>query len=161
MIAGEVITVKVKITDIKTRRSWKQRMIVTELMATDGNDVLQAIWFRQKFVGQILKSGDEIYLSGKPQLKNHLWQFINPAYEKVKLETIHSAGIIPIYHLTGKLTQRQLRFLMSLALKNSLYVDDPLPVDLLNQEKFPWLHEAYRLFISPKIPKNSKTLRDD
>jgi ATP-dependent DNA helicase RecG len=147
---GELSTIKVKITNIKTYRSWKRKMMITELLATDDSDTCQAIWFRQKFVGQILKAGDEVYLSGKPAKKNLIWQFVSPTYEKVKEETLHSARVVPIYHLSGRMTQKQLRYLMSLALKAVTYTEDPLPVDLLNKEKYPWLHEALQAIHFPE-----------
>ena len=157
---GELVTVKVKITNIKTYRSWKRKMIITELLATDESDTCQAIWFRQKFVGQILKPSDHIYLSGKPSKKNLIWQFISPAYEKVKPITLHSARLVPIYHLSGRITQKQLRFLISLALKAVPDTEDPLPVDLLNKEKYPWLHVALQAIHFPEDQKILETASD-
>ncbi len=147
--AEEVATLKVQINKIKNYRSWKKKITITEIIVSDESSELTAVWFNQKFIGQILKTGDEVYLSGKVQDKNNKLQLINPTYEKVKDRTIHSAGIIPNYHLSGKITQRQLRFLISLALKALPYVDDPLPADLLNTENFPWLHESLQAIHFP------------
>ncbi|MBT6819467.1 MAG: ATP-dependent DNA helicase RecG [Candidatus Magasanikbacteria bacterium] len=150
---NEISTVRVKIKNIKTYRSWKRKMIITEILAADTTDDMQAVWFRQKFVGKILKPGDEVFLSGKAQKKNLIWQFVSPTYEKVKDNPIHSARLVPIYHLKGKMTQKQLRFLMDRALKEAVHVDDPLPVDLLNQEKYPWLYEALQEIHFPTTQK--------
>jgi len=152
---GELATVRVKITNLKTYRSFKQKMIITKMLASDDSDTLEAMWFRQKFISQILKEGDEIYLSGKPQKKHLLWQFNNPTYEKMKDEPLHSARLVPIYHLSGRLTQKQLRFLMNRALKLSQTMNEPLPVDILNQEKYPWFHQALQEI---HFPTNEKTL---
>ncbi len=140
----QIATVRVKIDNIRSYRSRKQKMMITEILASDTTDSMKAIWFRQKFVSQVLNRGDEVFLSGKAQEKNLTWQMTNPTYEKVKDNPLHSARLVPIYHLSGKITQKQLRFLMDRALKADIYEDDPLPVDILNQEKFPWLHEALR-----------------
>ncbi|MDP2812278.1 MAG: ATP-dependent DNA helicase RecG [bacterium] len=153
--ANELSSLKVKIEKIKVYRSFRQKMMITEIMASDDSGQIQATWFRQKFVSQILKAGDEVYLSGKAQKKGLFWTLINPNYEKVKANPIHSARLVPIYHLSGKLSQKQLRFLMDRALKALPYSEDPLPVDILNQEKFPWLHESLQEI---HFPANEKKL---
>jgi len=107
-----------------------------------------------------LKEGDEIYLSGKAQIKTSKTKTMaSPDYEKVKDDLnkqIHSARLVPIYHLSGKITQKQLRFLMSRALKIADYHDDPLPVEILNKEKFIWLHEALQEIHFPTEEKKLK-----
>lgn len=142
LIPDQVNTIKVRVENIKSYRAWRARMSITEIKFSDPGGQCQATWFRQNFVAKILKVGDEVYLSGKPQLKKNIWQFTNPDYEKVKARQIHSARLVPIYHLSGRITQKQIRFLIDLALKKATYDRDPLPVDLLNEEKWPWQHEA-------------------
>jgi ATP-dependent DNA helicase RecG len=147
---GELSTIEVTIEKLKSGRSWKRKLMITEITATDGRDKIKAIWFGQKFVGKILKERDHIYISGKPTMKANIFQFNSPTYEKVKEHTLHSARVVPIYRLSGRMTQKQLRFLMDLALKAVPYTDDPLPVDLLNKEKYPWLHEALQAIHFPE-----------
>ncbi|PLX25731.1 DNA helicase RecG, partial [Candidatus Parcubacteria bacterium] len=144
---NEISTIKVKVKNMRSYRSFRKKMMITEMLAGDETDDIKAIWFRQKFVSQIIKPGDEIYLSGKPQKKNLVWQLTSPVYEKVKNiqdEQIHSARLVPMYHLSGKITQKQLRFLMSKAIKDTPEIEDPLPVEILNKEKYPWLDEAIK-----------------
>ena len=156
-------TVRVKILSLKTLRSWKRKITITEVLASDSQDQVKAIWFGQKFVGQILKIGDEIFLSGKPSFKNNLWQFSSPSYDKVKKVNIHSARLVPIYHSSADLSQKQLRFLINLALKHAPKIDDPLPVEILNQEKYPYLHEALQAIHFPEeetdLSKATKRLK--
>lgn len=163
LVSDEIITIQVKVAKVKNYRSWKRKLMITEVEVEDETGKLMAVWFNQKFIGQILKTGDEIYLSGKVTEKNNKLQLINPSYEKIKDQNIHSAGIIPLYHLSGKITQRQLRFLISQALKISPYIDDPLPTDLLNKEKFPWLNEALQAIHFPedqeKLDEASRRLK--
>lgn len=156
IVPDQVNTVKVKIKTIKSYRSWRQKMMITEMLATDGQNDIKAMWFRQKFIAQALRAGDEIYLSGKvsPATKL-LWQFVNPIYEKVKDYQLHSARLVPIYHLSGKATQKQLRFLIDQALKRSGHQPDPLPMDLLKAEKFPSQSSALQEI---HFPTNSEFL---
>lgn len=150
----QINTVCVEITKIKSYRAWRAKMMITELTGKDDSGQVEAIWFRQKFISQILKIGDKVYLSGKIKAKKSLWQFISPSYEKAKVDLIHSGRIVPIYHLSGQITQKQLRFLISKALKEITPVDDPLPVEILNKEKYPWLMESLKQIHFPKDQKS-------
>ncbi len=150
----EVNTIKVKIKSIKSYRSWRQKMTITEMLASDGESDIKVMWFRQKFVAKVLKTGDQIYLSGKPQKQKNLWQLVSPVYEKVKDRPLHSARLVPIYHLSGSLSQKQLRFLIDQALQKVRYDDDPLPADLLLQEKYPEQHQALQEIHFPSAPQS-------
>src|SRR3989339_387195 len=79
--ADELSSLKVKIEKIRVYRSFRQKMMITEMLASDDSGQIQVTWFRQKFVSQILKVGDEVYLSGKVQKKGLFWSLINPNYE--------------------------------------------------------------------------------
>ncbi len=139
---NELTTIKVTVLKIRSFRSWKRKIMITEVMVTDNDAQLTATWFNQKFVSQILKIGDEIFLNGKLQMKGNKYLMSNPSYEKVKDRPLHSARLVPNYHLSGKITQKQLRFVTDKALKIAPSVEDPFPVEILNKEKYPWLFEA-------------------
>ncbi len=141
---NKLTTIKVNIDKIKIYKSYRKKLLITQIGASDDTGKIEIMYFRQKFVGQILKEGDEVYLSGKPQIKGSKWQLMSPTYEKVKEETLHSARLVPVYPLSGKITQKQLRFLINLILKNIENIDDPLPVDILNKEGFPWLQDSLK-----------------
>ena len=157
---GVLATIRVKILQLKTIRSWKRKITITEVLATDGQGQIKAVWFGQKFISQIIKVGDEVFLSGKPTWQNSLWQFSSPSYDKVKAINLHSARLVPIYHSSGSLTQKQLRFLISLALKLAPASDDPLPTDILNTEKYPWLYESLQNIHFPEEEADLKIASD-
>lgn len=146
----QINTVCIKITKLKSYRAWRAKMLITEITGQDDSGQIEAIWFRQKFVAQALKVGDTVYLSGKVKTKQNIYQFISPDYEKLKPELIHSGRLVPIYHLSGKITQRQLRFLINKSLKEIADIYDPLPVEILNKEKYPWLKESLQQIHFPK-----------
>jgi ATP-dependent DNA helicase RecG len=151
---GELATIRVTITKINTFRSWKKKIIITEISVTDGEDKLTATWFNQKFISQILKIGDEIFLNGKGQIKANKFLMSSPSYEKVKDRPLHSARLVPNYHLSGKITQKQLRFVIDKALKIAPSVEDPFPVEILNKEKYPWLFESLQQIHFPSDETN-------
>lgn len=140
LIPNESVTVRGKIQLIANRRSWRKRKILTEALISDDSGSLKVIWFNQPFISKILKVGDEIFLSGK--LDEARLQMVSPDYEKVKLNTVHTARLVPIYHLTEGVTQKQLRFLLSQAMSAIDEVKEYLPGTIIQKYNFPVINKA-------------------
>ncbi len=136
------VTVRGQITLLRSRRSFKRRMMVTELQIEDGSGSLQAVWFQQPYVAKTLQTGDEIFLSGVVKESVSGQQMINPNYEKVKEETLHTGRIVPLYNLTTGVSHKQLRFLIHEALGCVHELQETLPPEIIQQEEFPSLPEA-------------------
>jgi len=100
LVPGEPVTVRAKVQMIATRRSWRKRKILTEALVGDETGSIKAVWFNQPFISKVLRVGDELFLSG--QLDELRMEMISPDYEKVRVnaDTVHTARIVPIYHLT-------------------------------------------------------------
>ena len=149
-------TIKVKVNLIANRRSLRKKMIVTEAIVSDKTGSLQVVWFNQGFLTKTIKPEQEIYLAGKIDNANHGLQLINPSYEIcASQKPIHTGGLIPIYSATARLTQKQIRFLISQALKISSDIKDWLPLSIKNQ------HQLIDLYFAIKqihFPENKKTL---
>jgi ATP-dependent DNA helicase RecG len=140
VVPNEPVTVKGKIQLIANRRSYRRRTTVTEALVGDDTGSIKVVWFNQPFLTKNLKVGDEVFLSGK--LDETRVQMISPDYEKASSNTIHTARIVPVYHLTQGLTQKQLRFLLSQALPVIRQLEEFMPVDLLKKYKLVSLHAA-------------------
>ena len=142
--AGERVTVKGRIVLIKSRRSFRARMMVTEAQIEDDTGTLQLVWFRQPYVIKVLAAGDEIYATGVIK-ESLIPQMVNPLYEKTKSdpnEQIHAGRIIPLYPLTMGLSNKQLRFLIYSALPVAEHFPDQLPKVIRQKDKFPELKDA-------------------
>lgn len=166
---GDGITVKGTIEIIASRRSPRKRKMLTEAVVNDGTDQLRVIWFGQPYISKTLKVGDEVYLSGKVKTDMLGTQMISPAYEKARAETdtTHTARIVPMYHLTNGITQKQMRFLVTQALtilKRSVTVshnldgglEDWIPDDLRKRAKLIQLAEAIEHIHFPKNEKEKQ-----
>ncbi len=113
---------------IQNKKSAKKRMNITEALVNDGTASLKVIWFNQPFIVNNLKVGNKLSLAGKIE-KNYGGLTMNsPIYEKVgKNKLIHTQGLVPIYHLTGNVTQKQIRYLISQTLFLAKNIKDPIP----------------------------------
>ncbi len=159
LIPNEPVTVRGKVQLIANRRSFRKRKIVTEALVTDETGSVKVIWFNQPFISKIIKVGDEVFLSGK--LDEERLQFVSPEYEKAKANslTVHTARLVPIYHLTQGVTQKQLRFLISQTDKVILQIEDYLPEEIISKYKFLRLNKALFNIHFPSGKQNAEAAR--
>ncbi|MCF7820244.1 MAG: ATP-dependent DNA helicase RecG [Candidatus Pacebacteria bacterium] len=120
-----------KIDLISSRRSFKRKLYITEALISDESGTIKAVWFNRKFLKNSLQAGDILSLAGKIEEKNGQLTISSPVYEKInqKKGQIHTAGIVPYYHLTAGLTHKQLRFLIKKIISLANVLDDWLPED--------------------------------
>jgi len=156
LVPNQTVTIKGKIILINNRRSFRKRMTITEALVEDDSGSIKIIWFNQPFLTKNLKVGDEIFLSGKAEFDNLGLQFISPAYEKITgLGSLNTAKIVPIYSLTNNLTQKQLRFLINLALASVALIPEWLPAEILERNNLFALAAALKEL---HFPRNFKIL---
>ncbi len=160
--AGETVSVHGQIQLIANRRSFRKRKNITEALISDETGTIKVVWFNQPFLIKVLKTGDEIYLSGK--VDDTGTQMVSPDYERMSLvkqpgENIHTGRIVPVYHITSGLTQKQLRFLLSLIAPTFDILEEYLPDDLLKKYGFPSLAVALRNIHFPQNPELAQKAR--
>lgn len=128
---GENVNIIGTIDLIQNKRSAHRKMQITEALLRDDSGYLKLIWFNQSFITRNLKVGDEISVSGRVHDSYGGMQITSPNYEKItSADLINTQGLIPNYHSTSKLSQKQIRFLMKQVLSLANKVEDWLPDDL-------------------------------
>jgi ATP-dependent DNA helicase RecG len=140
---GEIASVRGLIELISNRKSPRRRIYVTEALIADESGTIKATWFNQPFLAKTYHPGDEVSLAGKVQ-DNYGQIFLSsPVIEKLGHgKAINTQGIVPVYHLSGNLTQKQLRFLIKESLKHAGEEVDWLPENIRKKLKLPELKEA-------------------
>ena len=117
---------------IQNKKSKAKKMNITEALVRDDSGEVKVTWFNQPFITGNLKVGDKVSLSGK--VKQNLGDLVlnSPIYEKITSTSgiIHTHGIIPHYHSTEKLTQKQIRFLIKQVLPLASEIPDWMPDDI-------------------------------
>ncbi|OGH64119.1 MAG: ATP-dependent DNA helicase RecG [Candidatus Magasanikbacteria bacterium RIFCSPHIGHO2_01_FULL_41_23] len=156
LVEGKQVTVQAKIELIMTRRSPRKRTVLTEAMVSDESGQLRIIWFGQPFIAQNLHVGDEIYFSGKVTRDRLGLQMISPEYEKVKIETAHTARIVPLYPLTEGITHKQMRYWLRQVIHLAETIEDWLPLEILKKASLPGLGKAMR---GIHFPENEEDLK--
>ena len=133
VVAGQNTNIQGTIELIQNKKSAKKGLNITEALISDDTGNIKVIWFNQPFIIRNLKSGQKVSLSGKTE-ENYGATILNsPAYEKMTgKELIHTKGIIPHYHLTEGVTNKQIRHLISKILPVTSTITDWLPLSVKN-----------------------------
>jgi len=156
---GDIVNVIGQIEFIQNKRSPKKRMYITETLISDKSDSLRVIWFNQPFIAKNLKVGDKVSISGKVE-EDHLGNLmISPIYEKINNFIIHTKGIIPNYHLTENITQKQIRFLIKNIIHLANDIIDWLPEEIINKNKLLKINEAIYKIHFPKNWQEAEAAR--
>ncbi|MBL8030499.1 MAG: ATP-dependent DNA helicase RecG [Candidatus Doudnabacteria bacterium] len=152
--AGESVSLKVKINSIGARFSFKSRMSIAEAVVSDETGNLKVVWFNQGYLAKTLKTGDEIFLSGEASRFNNLLQLTNPLYEKVSAFPVHTARLVPVYHLTQSLYPRTVRNAIKEVLKFKNEIPETLPSAVLSSQNLLPISEAISLSHFPVTPQD-------
>ena len=139
------VTVHARIDLIRTRRSAKRKMLLTEATVSDETGTAKVVWFRQPHLAKTLKPGDRVLLSGK--LESTPWglEMVNPVHEKEGLASpVHTGRLVPVYSVSGELTPKQLRAVLHAALPAAELAEETLPETLLRAHGLPGIAEALR-----------------
>ncbi len=149
-VPGEVATIQGRVTTMRSRRSPRKRMMLTEGVVEDGTGTIKVIWFNQPYLAKPLRPGTVVSLSGRVDDEYGL-SLVNPIHEVIRSnETVHTARIIPIYPLTGSLTQKRIRAAIHYALPAADQIDDWLPSEIRDTEEMLGLSETIKQIHYPE-----------
>jgi ATP-dependent DNA helicase RecG len=144
---NEICTIQGRILEIKTTRTWKKKMFLTEAIIEDKTGAIKATWFGQPYLDRILKKNDFVFISGKIIIGNNEAYFSNPTYEKTysmadDLDEVnsnkltHTGRIVPIYPETKGLSSRWLRSTLKFILASSGgRIPETLPEKIITEQK--------------------------
>ncbi len=121
----------VRFTQVRQGRNSRQDFY---LELDDGSGVLNVIFFGQHYLSRQLRVGKQIVLSGKTTVFRDRLQMVNPEWEELESENLHTVGIVPVYSLTEGLNTRRLRRLMRDTVEYwTEHLPDYVPADTLDR----------------------------
>ncbi|MDO8529414.1 MAG: ATP-dependent DNA helicase RecG, partial [bacterium] len=148
--AGQTVTLRGVVDKIKTNRTWKKKMYITEAMVSDETGTVKAIWFNQPYIEDTLKEGKNIRLSGKVSADSSGLSFSNPSWEMKSRVPTNTGRLVPVYPETEGVTSRWLRWQIQTFLKLNLKLADPIPEDILKKLHLPVAQKALRFIHFPE-----------
>ncbi len=152
--AGEKTTIEGKIIQSHTRRVWRKKMVITEIILQDQDSALiKATWFNQPFLKDSLIKGKTIRLSGKVYANEEGLYFSAPDWELQQRRPIHTARLVPIYPTSEGLTSRWLRWQLETLFKKGIALPENLPSPIIQKLNLPERGRALKFI---HFPQNEK-----
>ena len=153
-------------TDVFRMKGGKRKIFTVKV--GDGTGQINCKWFNfnERFMFNILKPGNKVFVSGTTSLYSGRMEIHHPDIEVVDEkdsadDKIHYGRIVPIYSETEGLKQKLIRrimFNMVDVFSNS--VDDFMPQSLLDRMRLPALKESLREVHFPSKGTDIQKLRD-
>jgi ATP-dependent DNA helicase RecG len=142
LIAGQNIALTTMISWVDERRTHKGKSILN-VGVSDGRATLVCTWFSYpaKYL-ELFKPGSTLWVAGLLSEYNGQLQLMHPEFELVddadEADFWKQREYLPIYGLTGDLTQKFLRRLVYAAFEQyAAQIEENLPPDLLEKHGFP------------------------
>ncbi len=116
-------------------------------ICTQGGYMFDAIWFNQPYVAGKLKNGRYLFYGRVQNKYGMTYSMTNPSFEPAD-ESRRLKGLIPVYSLSGSLTQGIVRYAISQAIGKIIF-NTAIPEQLCRKYSLISLKEAYRRVHSP------------
>lgn len=108
---GDELTIIAGVQSSSTRQV-KGSAQITEVIVSDGSGFLRLRWFNQPWIANRVRQGDQMVISGKVDMYLGRLMMVNPEWEPLEREHLHTNRIVPVYPLVARITQRMLRRIM-------------------------------------------------
>ncbi|MBI3305089.1 ATP-dependent DNA helicase RecG [Candidatus Parcubacteria bacterium] len=162
--AGETASIKGEVASVKSQRTWRKRMMVTEAVLRDATGSVRAVWFNQPYLSDSLRQGYLVAVSGKVSLDNRGLLFSHPSHEVLRgartekgdSDMLHTGRLVPVYPETAGLTSRWLRFLIQPLVKTAGDWPDPLPAETIRRQTLLPLDQALQQTHFPTTLERAK-----
>ncbi|MDA3840474.1 MAG: ATP-dependent DNA helicase RecG [Patescibacteria group bacterium] len=155
---GELVNISGTIEMIQSKKSPRKKISITEALVSDDSESIKVIWFNQAFIGKNLKIGDKVSLSGKVDDDYGSFLMKSPGYEKIgNSDNIHTQGLVPIYHSTSNISQKQIRFLINAIIKYTHLLEDIIPENILSEFNLERLEHAINKIHFPDTKEDIDT----
>ena len=146
---GDEATILAKVHSVQSRRFQARKGTMLEAIVTDGTEKLSLTFFNQAWREKDLKIGSQGLFAGKIGVFNGKKQLAHPDYEMIPDGDDVDGAVagfankyIPLYPSSAKLPSWKIAQCVDLALTSLDEIEDPIPLELLEKNKYPTIREA-------------------
>lgn len=156
-IIGESVCIKGTVMFPVKNERVRGGMLIAKATITDGDDVVSATFFNNKYIEKMLKSGEEYLFYGKITLgKFSAREMITPMF----IKSSQSVEIKPIYPQNKNITSKIIQSAVQNALEKVETIPEYLPQEILNEYNLVSLDTAIRNIHFPKNDEDLQKARD-
>ncbi|HSN94010.1 MAG TPA: ATP-dependent DNA helicase RecG, partial [Anaerolineaceae bacterium] len=153
---GEEVTIVAEVQSAKMFNTKNGRKLL-EAVVSDSTGSLRLLWFNQEWHLRYLKPGTMVSISGKVESYMGRLVIMQPDYEPIDQQQLHTNRIVPVYPLTATISQKWLRKTIFNTLQYWVpKVPEFLPDFVLDQGDLIRLDEALR---QVHFPDNQDSLK--
>ena len=157
----EEATIEGKVVLVGERES-KTKGNIVEIIISDGSDYLKCLWFNRPDLRYKFQRNQTIIVSGKIDFYKQK-EMVNPYYEILDEnhnKKIYAGTIIPLYPLTEKLSNWDIRRAVKQALEKTYHlIEEDLPESILQKYSFFSKREAIKKIHFPEDLKEAERAR--
>jgi ATP-dependent DNA helicase RecG len=170
---GEDAVVFGQIGGLKTRKSWKSRVPISEGWVEDGTARMKLMWFHQPYIAKMLTDGMYVKLAGKVAGSEGKLYLANPEVERLDSLPVdrHDSifkntenldeTIYPVYRETKGVTSKWFFHTVQKCFATGVLerLEDPIPSDILKRYNLPTLGTALVWIHTPKKQEHAESAR--
>jgi ATP-dependent DNA helicase RecG len=140
---GQTATIQGEVAKVKSARTWKKKMHITEAQIQDETGIVKVVWFNQPYIAESLTLGKNVRLSGKVSTDSGGLFFSNPVWEMESRTPTNTGRLVPVYPETEGVTSRWLRWqIQTILSRPGLDIKETIPKDILKKLNLPEINKA-------------------
>jgi ATP-dependent DNA helicase RecG len=140
---GEEATIVCTIERVRVRPTRRRNLVIIEAAVRDESGPGVVIWFNQRYLAKQLRPGMRLSIRGerRPTIDAEI---VAKSYERADDDSggIHTAGLVPVYPASEKVSSRQIRALAGEVLRHAGDQVDPLPAATKARRRLPLRRDA-------------------
>jgi RecG-like helicase len=160
LVAGETATIVARVIKAETKKAWKKKIPMAEVLLEDTTGQIKALWFHQAYMAKMLHVGTTVTLTGRPTESTRGLYLANAEFDKGTTLPVDSheslfnekgaeGAHLPVYPETRGITSRFIHHALIKVINGGVleHEVDPIPVDILERYHLPswktamhWLH---------------------
>ena len=159
---GDKTTVFGEVIKVKTEKTFRKKLNISEVEISDLTGTMRAVWFNQPYIAKMIKEREKLALSGKISKDKYGLYLSNPDYEKINSYEALGAGgeILPIYPESTGISSKWLRYAIQKTLKKTeAGLKDSLPENILKKYKLPSLTSSLIYIHKPQKLSDAQAAR--
>ncbi|HUZ83213.1 MAG TPA: ATP-dependent DNA helicase RecG [Gaiellales bacterium] len=148
---GEEATLTVTVERVRARPTRRRNLVIVEADVRDASGPGVIVWFNQRHLVRQLVPGTRLLVRG--ERSNGIGAEIRArSHELAEDGGLHTAGLVPVYAASERVSSRQLRTLVAAELHHCGDQLDPLPDDVKQRCRLPLRRDALVASHQPAAP---------
>ena len=141
--SGETVCLSITVFSPVRDNRIRRNMMISTMVVCDDTGAMTVKWYNNKFVKEQFHTDDKYILYGKITENRGKKELVNPVFEKIENQRF-TGKIVPLYPLTGGLTQKIVQSVMENAIEEAGALEEYLPEEIRSKYNISEINFAMR-----------------